>query len=222
MGRVSMQRRGFSLIEVLVVLAAVLILSSVLVPVFAQSRDDSRSLCQQNIRMIGLGIKQYVSDYDESFPIVRAETLPYGWADAIQPYVRNTQIFQCPGDKHKPPSPTRGTDGGYTDYFYNSQLSGVNEIELNFIAHTVMLGDAKPGNARRHSNGGADPKAGIAQLVNEEGDAVGTATRHEGGANYTFADGHVKWFKGSDANTCPIFKNAASGVNASTAGFAVK
>jgi len=214
-----MKRRGFTLVELLVVVAAVLILSSLLVPVFAKSRKEVATPCQQNIRQVALGLKMYLSDYDECFPLVRDGQQVYGWADAAQPYLRTNQLLQCPSDKHKPPLRAPGTDSGFTDYFYNSHLAGVNESNLTYIASTVMLGDARPGNARRHSNGGASPKPGTAQLENEEGDGVGAATRHEGGANYAFADGHVKWYKGTNANTCPTFRNAASGLDGTFYGF---
>jgi prepilin-type processing-associated H-X9-DG protein len=83
-----------------------------------------------------------------------------------------------------------------------------------------MVGDATPGNGRHHSTGGAAMKPGVASLVNRNGVAVGAAVRHSGGANYGFADGHVKWLKGADANTCPTIRNVAAGVNGSRVGFA--
>jgi prepilin-type processing-associated H-X9-DG protein len=43
-----------------------------------------------------------------------------------------------------------------------------------------------------------------------------------GGANYAFADGHVKWIQGSDSNTCPAINNAASGAHSTFPGVAIK
>jgi len=225
-----MKRRGFTWIELLVVLAIIMALAALLFPLFARSRErnPSRSSCQQNVRQIGLAIKQYLSDYNETFPIVRVGVEPFGaepfgWADAAQPYVRNTQLFQCPSDPSQPgPGAFNGSDRNYTDYFYNSNMAGVDESKLTQIAATVMLGDAAPGDARRHCSGGSTWQPGAARLVDTTGALVGAALRHLDGANYAFADGHVKWIKGADNNTCPALKNVASGVQTEQYGFAIR
>jgi prepilin-type N-terminal cleavage/methylation domain-containing protein/prepilin-type processing-associated H-X9-DG protein len=214
--------KGFTLIELLVVIAIIAILAAILFPVFARARENARrSSCQQNIRQIGLAIKQYLSDYDESFPQVSVGALTndtsgvWGWADACQPYVRNTQLFQCPSDSTQPPSGTAttvvGSDAAYTDYFYNANLSGQNESAIQYIASTIMLGDALTGSATRNSNGD-ETLTGSASLLDLSNASVGAATRHLDGANYAFADGHVKWFKGgTDANTVPAIRATTSG-----------
>ena len=213
-----MKRRGFTWIELLVVLVLVVILAAILYPVFMRpNHPPGRPACQQNIRQIGLAIKQYLSDYGERFPIITTGGSAYGWADACQPYVRNTQLFQCPSDTALPtaifvgsdPNYT-GTDPNFTDYFYNLHLSGVSESRIQYLAATIMLGDATPGDARQHSTGGPSGKPAVAKLINRFGQPVGAATRHLDGANYTFADGHVKWLKGKDANTTPAIQNAAA------------
>ena len=69
------------------------------------------------MKQIGLGLLQYSQDYDESLvaPSYSSVTtgdsfsygtgnyigpggFQYGWMDAIQPYVKSTQIFTCPSD----------------------------------------------------------------------------------------------------------------------------
>ena len=209
--------KGFTLIELLVVIAIIAILAAILFPVFARARENARrSSCQQNIRQIGLAIKQYLSDYDESFPQVSvgaaSGNVPYGWADACQPYVRNTQLFQCPSDSAQPgPAAFTVSDANYSDYFYNSNLSGVNESALQYIASTVMLGDGLPGDATRAADG--VPGSGDIAAIEAAGGStpVGAATRHLDGANYTFADGHVKWLKGSSSFVCPAIRATLSG-----------
>ena len=173
------RRSAFTLIELLVVIAIIAILAAILFPVFARARENARrSSCQSNLKQIALGAKQYIQDYDEKFPLsivniggTFSSSRPAGWADALQPYLKSTQIFQCPSESAPGtdnPVPPSGSDAGYTDYWYNGMLSAdaagtdyttsVSEAALPFVSLTILVGDgstggANPGAARYRSNG---------------------------------------------------------------------
>jgi prepilin-type N-terminal cleavage/methylation domain-containing protein/prepilin-type processing-associated H-X9-DG protein len=99
-------KRGFTLIELLVVIAIIAILAAILFPVFARARENARrSSCQSNLKQLGLGFKQYLQDYDETYPISGGFNEPnnavnnwYYWPDEIFPYLKSKQIFNCPSD----------------------------------------------------------------------------------------------------------------------------
>lgn len=231
-------RRGFTLIELLVVIAIIGILASILFPVFARARENARrSACLSNMKQIGLGIMQYLQDYDDIYPLtysnINGSANGYqddgrnrGWAYNLQPYLKSTQILQCPSDSAGPPAvaltdTTGHTTLGYTDYGYNRNLGNgaiispatapviVNAARLTFSSNTVMLTEI-PGTAGGGSTSGASVLGGdnggpsnpaVPALAKGRYDStgVGAVQRHLEGSNLAFADGHAKWFKGSSS-----------------------
>jgi len=98
-------RYGFTLIELLVVVAIISLLAAILFPVFARARENARrASCTSNLKQIGLGLMQYIQDYDGKWPnrdfgyeaYFNSDAQHYRWMDAIYPYVKSEQIFDCP------------------------------------------------------------------------------------------------------------------------------
>lgn len=203
-------KKGFTLIELLVVIAIIAILAAILFPVFARARENARrASCQSNLKQIGLGFKQYVQDYDERYPQLGTGGSVESWGIALQPYLKSEQIYQCPSETTGPAAgadlATRGATTNFTDYFYNSAMAGVNESQLTQIAQTIMNGEGTSGNSASASNGGTT--AGPTVTMEANGaltlGSTGSAQRHLEGANYGFADGHVKWLR----QTAPLNSN---------------
>lgn len=105
-------RTGFTLIELLVVIAIIAILAAILFPVFAKAREKARSAtCLSNLKQMGLGFAQYLSDYDQTYPPNKFDsgvTSPNSyynycveWYQMIDPYVKSKKMYQCPSDKRK-------------------------------------------------------------------------------------------------------------------------
>lgn len=204
---------GFTLIELLVVIAIIAILAAILFPVFGRARENARrTSCQSNLKQIAIGMLQYTQDYDEKFPIyghggtVDAST---GWAFTIQPYVKSTQLFQCPSESTGPSS--NPGDIGYTDYAINLRLGyepvigplGAKSLSvLTQPTLTVMNLDFIPVAADASSTwaSGCDGAA-TCTTVARATFPTGVALRHLEGMNYSFTDGHVKWYKSANANT---------------------
>jgi len=126
------RKRAFTLIELLVVIAIIAILAAILFPVFARARENARrSSCQSNLKQIGLGILQYTQDYDETFPRVHFGTTydssdlstggsNYKWMDAVFPYIKSEQIFNCPSASKGVKSYKYGDSDKYGSYVGNS------------------------------------------------------------------------------------------------------
>ena len=130
---------GFTLIELLVVIAIIAILAAILFPVFAQAREKARQTsCLSNMKQMGLAALMYTQDYDERTPrnwygptdpggtgpeattAIGDTPERYKWMDAIQPYVKNVQIFTCPSAPHLAYIPRTALKTGETTRKYGS------------------------------------------------------------------------------------------------------
>jgi prepilin-type N-terminal cleavage/methylation domain-containing protein/prepilin-type processing-associated H-X9-DG protein len=99
------ERRGFTLVELLVVVAIIAILAALLFPVLAQASAAARkSSCTSNLKQLAMAFTQYFQDYDETFPangvnhLTGVQDIEKLWIRQIQPYAKNDGILHCPGD----------------------------------------------------------------------------------------------------------------------------
>jgi prepilin-type N-terminal cleavage/methylation domain-containing protein/prepilin-type processing-associated H-X9-DG protein len=213
-------RRAFTLVELLVVVAVIAIIVAVLFPMFAKERHyPKKSSCQNNLKQIALGFKQYLNDNNDFYPLFRVTDVggityppPYGWADAIQPYIKNTQAMQCIGDSTNSNGDSSGP--GFTDYWYNANFMvkngrlwrGANESALGSSAQTILAGEGgnesgtPTGDARYNQCGDGKSLTNFGQRCTVSAPGLASfpaAQLHLDGANFAFADGHVKWLKGA-------------------------
>jgi prepilin-type N-terminal cleavage/methylation domain-containing protein/prepilin-type processing-associated H-X9-DG protein len=211
-----LKKRAFTLIELLVVIAIIAILAAILFPVFAQARETARAAtCASNMNQIGKAILMYVQDYDERYPLQRFGlagnppspfgTYPnnnFGWNEAVHPYVKNTQAFKCASADDRPIATTDDSERtAAIQVALNGKIPGQNLATLSFPASTILLSEA----SRATSDGSTSDEAGEwgwngthqQRTVSDgsDGGAKPPLRRHKDGANYTFADGHVKWYQ---------------------------
>ncbi len=210
--------KGFTLIELLVVIAIIAILAAILFPVFARARENARrASCQSNLKQIALGFKQYIQDYDEKYPLITISNGAGGWGAQMQPYLKSTQIFQCPSETN---APTDAGNPGYTDYFYNVNVAGQNEASMTTVSNTLLQGDFQTGYGDICASGNAtfptNPTASIGYKgsgvawVAPVSPATNYASRHLEGANYSFIDGHVKWMRPEKLTTAAVSSSNSS------------
>lgn len=237
------KNNGFTLIELLIVLAIIVILAGILFPVFSRARASARrTSCASNLKQLGTAIMMYMQDHDQTYPVIAqadkadvGPSNPYGWADSLDPYIKSTQVFQCP-DESKGPNPpghglpvdstTNSATGGYTDYWINAELniviqttkiSAIVKGDIISPTQTIILAEGS-GNTARYTYGGCGASnvsavntenlfksaskygcdsTAVGVSINQSANPASAAYRHLGGANYAFADGHVKWFAGN-------------------------
>lgn len=199
-------RKGFTLIELLVVIAIIAILAAILFPVFAKAREKARqSSCSSNLKQMVLGALQYAQDYDERFMQgeyigtcmyghVHTAAAPgainayNGWANHLQPYVKNVQIFVCPSVAVT--TCTAGTGVAITSNAYGFNYDGCMGKSIGTIdkpAEQMIFQDMQDTYCINSTNTAA---TAISQMGNG-------LVRHNDGSNVAFTDGHVKWLSGS-------------------------
>jgi prepilin-type N-terminal cleavage/methylation domain-containing protein len=89
-------RRGFTLLELLVVVAIICLLAAILFPVFARIRENARrASCLSNLKQISLGVLQYRQDNDDKIVMVNGGTTGK-WLDVYLPYIQDQRVFLCP------------------------------------------------------------------------------------------------------------------------------
>src|SRR2546430_151006 len=61
---------GFTLMELLVVIAVLILLAALLLPVFAQAREQARQVtCIANLHQLALAHRLYTQEYDDTLPL---------------------------------------------------------------------------------------------------------------------------------------------------------
>jgi prepilin-type N-terminal cleavage/methylation domain-containing protein/prepilin-type processing-associated H-X9-DG protein len=155
-------RCGFTLIELLVVIAIIAILAAILFPVFAQARAKARGIsCLSNVRQLTLGMNMYTQDYDETYPqwhwdtsynggtgIYQPGNIPAAtndattlWFNAIYPYVKNAQLYNCPDNNYNFTTRQDGHWGWFTQGNAVNQIKGLNPVFYNQV---VGYGSSEP------------------------------------------------------------------------------
>lgn len=157
--------------------------------------------CQSNQKQIALALFEYDQDYDQKLPPAIIHDQTVGWANALQPYLRSYAIFQCPVEKNPMQKFPQPNQPGFTDYWMNSNIAGLEDKKVIDPSQLIMLGDGD----------GASPASTASYAINRLPSSwlqlpVPPMTRHLGGANYAFADGHIKWLEPNQVSQLPSSK----------------
>ncbi len=193
------ERRAFTLIELLVVIAILAILAGILFPVFAKARERARmTACASNLRQLGQAVMLYADDHDERYPFATdwadrhfpqiwsgspefgalLSSMPY-LPDALDPYVRNRQVWECPSDRGMGHDPITSMDVDVPHCYRAFGMSYSYRTELAFRGATISsLSHASETNLLNDANG---------SWHFGDTDSYGTYRY-----NVCYADGHVK------------------------------
>jgi prepilin-type N-terminal cleavage/methylation domain-containing protein len=200
------KRKGFTLVELLVVIGIIALLISILLPSLNRAREmGRRAVCLSSMRQLATGWYAYAND--NKGKIVGAENGPTGWVDngntvadlkrgLLFKYLQNPGVFLCPNDIG--PKNIRS-------YSINSAMNGgwgqgiPSYKKLSQIPHTssafVFIEEYDP---RGYNEGSF-------VLYNSGDQWVDYPVHwHSSGAVLSFADSHADYYHWDDPRTSKI------------------
>lgn len=180
--------RGFTLVELLVVISIIGLLIGILMPVIAQVRGAAEKVtCSSCLRQIGLVIESYTIENKEVYPIARYMPEPFVSSsphppitEALEGYIdqdsEEAKVYKCPDDDQV------------------HALSGIS-YEYNFSLGGKTLKDFLESGRLRRMNIDASQMTVMRDFDNgdfllTDGSTITVPMRHVG-RNILFADGHV-------------------------------
>ena len=165
--RVSRRQRGFTMVEILVVIAILGLLASILVPSMRRMKASALSMqCLGKLRNLGMALNDYFIDHGTIYPVMvgsreSKEDDEPALDTVLIEYVRDEYAFECPADH-------RFFKETGTSYFWNSLINGQRMGNMNLLGLT-------------------DNAAGIPLMSDKENFHQNVGD----GVNILYADGHV-------------------------------
>lgn len=203
--------QGFTLLELLTVVAIIAVLCSILIPALHGVRFSAQQAsCASNMRQIGSALLLYAAANDNKLPET-SHTAAFGqsWIYTLSEYLGDCdEVRICPAD----PKGDGRFDAGGTSYILNSFLfvpqigpfgqpmgeptnnllliESPTETPMAFIiADSQGIGDA---NDHTHSSRWSSWSAVVRDISPSRFGGGNSPMRALGSSNYLFADGHVE------------------------------
>jgi prepilin-type N-terminal cleavage/methylation domain-containing protein/prepilin-type processing-associated H-X9-DG protein len=204
--RASHRHRGFTLVELLVVIGIIAVLIGLLMPSLARARRQAKTVqCQSNLRQIGQALVMYANNWKGVIYPPLGNTVGGAlarredrWpAKVFKPPVWNPPILKCPSDELPPPPevwvPGQPENGADHSYLLNQNIEtrqvkvGSKDLGGLTAAEFIVMGEKKT-EIDDYFSGIGPAHKGDPITVLYEGYRHGLQV----GSNYLFLDWHVE------------------------------
>jgi prepilin-type N-terminal cleavage/methylation domain-containing protein len=216
MTKVSRFARAFTLIEVMVVLAVIVIMMAMVYPAFTTISERAKATKDMsNLRQVGLAMQTYLNDKDDVLPAINAAPgIGTDLIPVIYPkYIGKTRkVFQSPFDKR----PASETDSAPVSYGINQNMYDLingNMTKVVSPSSTILIapnyGVGSTGSTLWASLAAAAPY--VRNLPVGGGAGMTTGLQRNGTQiNALFCDLHAETMTFGPASTAGTFKDTTS------------
>lgn len=126
------EHRGFTLVELMVVIAIIITLAAISIPLMrGYIAKSKQAACMTNLRGLGVALEIYLQEHNRRMPDIAAGR-PSKTSDieaietVLKPYVPGEESFHCPADS------VQFQKTG-SSYLWNSSISGQLANNLSFL-----------------------------------------------------------------------------------------
>jgi prepilin-type N-terminal cleavage/methylation domain-containing protein/prepilin-type processing-associated H-X9-DG protein len=203
----SRQKRGFTLVELLVVIGIIAVLAALLVPAISGAREKADTAsCSQNLRQIGSAVLTFAGENQGLCPTAGgvvprgatdAGTGKPGWTEQLDAYIgEDAKVYRCAASARVL---ANNSQYGYflgarAAYVETGGFAPLNLNKLNARSKYILGGDVA---VNVFSANDADKD----DYTNNPAFGEGKPPIHGGRVNLLFADGSVRQAKEFDADT---------------------
>jgi len=206
--------RGFTLVELLVVISIIGLLIGLSVPALSKARENARrTKCLSNVRQLRIALQMYADSHDGRVP-PRDYDAGAVWVDRLEPYYASRKLLRCPTDGKKADQSyllngfidyfvMHSFRGNWDEFFGAYKQGGFQGIRLSDIpkpAETITIGEKRADSDDDAymdiwpAQYGSDHLTEVAHGKHRSG-----AGERNGGSNYAFADGSARLLRYGEA-----------------------
>jgi len=190
-------RRAFTLVELLVVIATIAILAALLLPALGRAKESARRTeCASHLRQILVAALMYADENDGRLPAQLTDGRPVravggdgrNYYDLLTPYTLAPGVWLCPSAGDNPAEDAQ-PPGRLMGFHMNGLLITTNGLPALAVidpSNTMLASDA--GEQRLWNSAYLRPDHVGGYLYDMP------ISNHSGGGNVGFSDGHVTWY----------------------------